>query len=78
MMMTNFFFGLGARQDLVQFLCPVIAFLTSDIAESLFMFVNYRKKYSALITRLNVENNSQGYDIPRVVFCIAYTGFYQY
>ena len=42
------------------------------------MFVNYRKKYSALITRLNVENYSQGYDIPRVVFCIAYTDFYQY
>ena len=46
----------------------MIAFLTSDIAEYLFMFVNYRKKYSALITRLNVGNYSQGYDIPRVVF----------
>ena len=56
----------------------MIAFLTSDIAENLFMFVNYRKKYSALITRLNVEYNSQGYDIPRVVFYIAYTDFYQY
>jgi len=32
------------------------------------MFVNYRKKYSALITRLNVGNYSQGYDFPRVVF----------
>ena len=68
MMTSYFFFGFGARQDLVQFLLPVIAFLSSDNTEYLFMFVSYRKTIVLLIARLNVGNYSQGYDLPRVVF----------